>query len=226
MGEADSLRQYLELLSDNITCPIYFVLGNHDYSRGSTEYVRSELCKIIRMRPKLKWLNVCDPISLFPTTALIGHDSWADGRFGEYWRSQVRLNDFLLIGDFIGRTKKECHDHMMRLADEAAVHFQRMLPLALENHNTVIVVTHVPPFAESALYRGKICEPDWLPFFSCKAVGDVLRSIMAAHPEKRALVLCGHTHGSADFQALPNLRVVTGGAVYGRPTVHKAIEVE
>lgn len=226
IGEADSLIKYLKILSDCLTCPIYFVLGNHDYYGGSIEYVRSELTKFVKTRPSLYWLNNCNGISLSSETALIGHDSWADGRFGDYWKSLVQLNDFVLIGDFIGRTKKECLDRMMTLADEAATHFQKVLPIMLENHRKVIIVTHVPPFPESALYKGKFSDPNWLPFFSCKAVGDVLLSIMTEHTDKEALVLCGHTHGSALFQALPNLRVITGGAVYGRPTIHQAIEVE
>ena len=226
IGEADSLMQYLAMLSDKIACSIYFVLGNHDYYRGSIDHVRSELIELVKGRSNLKWLNTCEAISISPTTALIGHDSWADGRLGNYWKSEVQLNDFVLIGDFIGRTKQECLNRMMSLADEAAAHFRRALPLALEKHNKVIIVTHVPPFAASALYRGKVCEPDWLPFFSCKAVGDVLVSVMAAHPDKEALVYCGHTHSSAAFSALPNLRVITGAAVYGRPTIHKEIIID
>ncbi len=44
--------------------------------------------------------------------------------------------------------------------------------------------------------------------------------------EWQMTVLCGHTHGSGDAQILPNLRVLTGGAVYGRPGVQRVIEVE
>ena len=52
-----------------------------------------------------------------------------------------------------------------------------------------------------------------------------LRDVMAAHPDKEMLVLCGHTHGAGECQVLPNLRVLTGGAEYGRPTVQRMIEV-
>jgi predicted MPP superfamily phosphohydrolase len=41
IGEADNLHHYLGALSAALKPPIYFVLGNHDYYRGTIEYVRS-----------------------------------------------------------------------------------------------------------------------------------------------------------------------------------------
>jgi hypothetical protein len=43
---------------------------------------------------------------------------------------------------------------------------------------------------------------------------------------RKMTVLCGHTHGSGEAQVLPNLRVLTGGAVYGKPGVQRVLEVE
>ena len=106
IGEADTIYQYLSTLSAAVSPPIYFVLGNHDYYRGSIEYVRSGLLPFLKDRPKLHWLNNSEIVSLSSTTALIGHDSWADARFGDYWKSNVQLNDFVLIGEFIGQTKQ------------------------------------------------------------------------------------------------------------------------
>ena len=40
------------------------------------------------------------------------------------------------------------------------------------------------------------------------------------------MVLCGHTHGSGEAPILSNLRVLTGGAVYGKPGVQRVLEVE
>jgi hypothetical protein len=39
-------------------------------------------------------------------------------------------------------------------------------------------------------------------------------------------VLCGHTHGQGEVTMLPNLRVQTGGAEYGKPKVNKLIHFE
>jgi hypothetical protein len=112
------------------------------------------------------------------------------------------------------------------LGDEAAAHFRAVLPEALARFRHVVVVTHVPPFRESCWYRGRTSDDEWLPHFSCQAVGDALAEAMRDRPDQRMTVLCGHTHGAGEAQVLPNLRVLTGGAVYGEPVVQRVLEVD
>lgn len=100
-----------------------------------------------------------------------------------------------------------------------------MLPDALARFQHVVVITHVPPFRESCWHEGKISGDDWLPFFSCKAVGDALVEAMKAAPDRMMTVLCGHTHGGGEAQILPNLRVLTGGARYGQPAIQQVLEL-
>ena len=90
----------------------------------------------------------------------------------------------------------------------------------------VIVATHVPPFCEAAWHEGRPSSDDFLPFFACKAVGDVLLEAARSHPKCQILVLCGHTHDGGELQVLENLRVVTGPAEYGKPEIQQIIEVE
>jgi 3',5'-cyclic-AMP phosphodiesterase len=99
-----------------------------------------------------------------------------------------------------------------------------ILRKALNVADHVVVLTHVPPFVEAAWHRGAHSDPDWLPFFACKAAGDVLKNTMENHPHKRMTVLCGHTHGGGVSHILPNLVVYTGAARYGHPTIHRALE--
>ena len=115
---------------------------------------------------------------------------------------------------------------LRRLGEEAAEHLKIVLPDALASYDNVVVVTHVPPFREAAWYEGEISNDNWLPFFCCKAVGDVLTEQMEANPDSRLTVLCGHTHGQGEAQILPNLRVVTGGAQYRRPQIQGVLEIE
>ena len=115
---------------------------------------------------------------------------------------------------------------MTALADEAARHFKRVLQEATSRYQHVIAVTHVPPFRKAAWYQGKTSNDDFLPYFACKAVGDVLTKTMKACPQSDLLVLCGHTHGGGELQVLDNLQVLTGEAEYGNPVIQRVFDVE
>jgi hypothetical protein len=164
-------------------------------------------------------------VSLGASTALVGHDGWGDGRCGDYWGSDVLLNDFRFIEELAWLDRADALARLNALGDEAARYLARWVPAALDTHARVIVVTHVPPFAEAAWHEGAMSDAAWLPYFACGAAGAVLREIMAARPDREMLVLCGHTHGGGTFDALPNLRVITGAAEYGAPRLQGVIEV-
>ena len=225
IGESDSLVEYLRQMLSVLDRPIYFVLGNHDYYGDSIKAVRSRVVELTRKQEKLIWLNNVDYIGLTKETALLGHDSWADGRLGGFDSSSVELNDFRLIDELKLWDREERLKVMQELADEASEHLKHALPKALKSHRHLVVVTHVPPFKEACRYDGKPSGNDWLPFFSCKVVGDVLKDIMGQHPTAEMTVLCGHTHGFAECQILPNLKVVTGIAEYGSPQIQKFVKI-
>ncbi len=89
----------------------------------------------------------------------------------------------------------------------------------------IIVLTHVPPFTEACWHQGEISADDWLPHFSCQAMGDVLKNIMATEHDKQMTVFCEHTHSSGECQILPNLLVKTGEAKYGAPKLQEIVEI-
>lgn len=166
-------------------------------------------------------------VPLTAEACLIGHDGWSDGRNGDYYASEVLLNDFGLIEEFDGFFE----DPNVRLAklnalgDEVAEYFRSVLPQVLARFRHVIVVTHIPPFRESCQYAGQMTTDDWLPFMSCKAVGNVLAEIMSAAPDRTMTVLCGHTHVGAEAQILANLRALTGQAEYGNPSLQRILDI-
>jgi Icc protein len=215
---------YLRMMAEQLVQPIYFVLGNHDYYFCSIDTVRRYMERLCDEAPRLVWLPRAEPIELAPGVGLIGHDGWADGRFGDYWRSLVMLNDYRLITELAPLDKVARLDKLHQLGDEAAAHVRRVLPAALARFQKVVFLTHVPPFREACWYEGKISDDEWLPHFTCKAVGDALREIMAMHPEHTLTVLCGHTHGAGEAEILPNLHVFTGGAQYGAPEIQRVFE--
>ncbi len=217
---------YLRMMAERLRQPIYFVLGNHDYYFSSIDTVRRYMERLCDEAPELIWLPRAEPIELAPQVGLVGHDGWADGRFGDYRRSLVMLNDYRLISELASLDKRARLDKLHQLGDEAAEHVRRVLPLALARFEHVVFLTHVPPFGESCWYDGRISDDDWLPHFTCQAVGEALREIMAAHPHRQLTVLCGHTHGAGEAQILPNLHAITGGAQYGAPEIQRVLEWE
>ena len=224
IAQAPTVGDYLLRIAQTLAIPVYFVLGNHDYYNGSVPDVRAAVTDLSYGVNNLHCLNACGPVYLNSTTSLVGHDGWGDARLGDYHNSTVILNDFLLIFDFAGLHREELRQQLNHLGHEAAEHFRTVLPEALSVTEHVVVVTHVPPFVEAAWYEGQYCDPDWLPFFSCKAVGDVLSQVMQKHQDKRMTVLCGHTHGGGRSQILPNLVALTGAAEYGYPAIQEIFE--
>ena len=163
-------------------------------------------------------------VKLTEQTGLLGHDTWADGRLGAGAKSPIFLNDFMLIKEL--RESRNLFETLNALGDESADYFKRHLPEALNRFQHLLVMVHVPPFEKACWHEGKISGDDWLPHFTCHAVGEVLRQTMSAHPSKQMTVLCGHTHGAGVAQILPNLTVKTGGAKYGETCVQEIISID
>jgi predicted phosphohydrolase len=226
IGESNDVEALLATAAARLPCPIYFVLGNHDYYRGSIAGVRRRIALLVARTPRLRYLSREGVVPLARHTALVGHDGWADARAGDWSRSRVMLNDYVCIEELAGIDPKTRRQRLQALGDEAAAHLRAVLPDALARFRRVIVLTHPPPFPEASWWEGRPSSPDYLPHFVCVAAGEVLRAAMAAHPERTMTVLCGHTHGEGEARPLPNLRVWTGAAVYGSPRVQQVIDVE
>jgi predicted phosphohydrolase len=225
IAEAPTVESLLSVVAAGIKTPIYFVLGNHDYYRGSIPRVREAMTELSRRSPWLRWLPAVGPVELTPDAVLIGVDGWADGRLGDWVRSSVMLNDYLLIAELAGLTKPARLERLEQLGDAEAALLRGPLAAALGRYRRVVVATHVPPFKEACWHEGRISNDDWLPHFTCRAVGEALRQAAARHPERKITVLCGHTHGQGVAEILPNLKVMTGGAEYGEPRVQGIIEI-
>ena len=225
VGEANSVASWLEMLTRAWTIPIFFVLGNHDFYHGSIEAVRTTAAALTQRHPALTYLSGAEPVLLPGGTLLVGTDGWGDGGFGDAVRSHVRLNDFVLIEEVQAASPgNEQRALLARLGQDSAAQLHRSLTGGLEQAKRVICLTHVPPFREAAWHEGRISDENFLPWFSCRATGEVLRTTATAHPDKPMLVLCGHTHGVGEVQILPNLRVLTGGTEYGHPKVQCLID--
>ena len=224
IAESFNIVAYLEEMEKFLKIPIYFVLGNHDYYHSSIDDTRKRISDFSRESEYSFWLPESGTIQLDSNTALIGHGSWADTRFGDYLNSFVELNDYYEIKELSGLSKLERKTVMMELAEQAATFTRQHLSKALDKYDHVYFLTHVPPFRESSWHKGKISDDYWLPHFSCKVVGDVMLEIMQQYPDRKLTVLCGHTHSSGEAYPLPNITVYTGHAEYGVPEIQKIFE--
>jgi predicted MPP superfamily phosphohydrolase len=224
IGEADDVVDYLFRLDSSLDAPIYFVLGNHDFYRGSIHDVRRAASDLCQSRPKLHYLTTSGVFRLAPDVALVGHDGWADARVGDYERSLVMMNDYKLIRELAPYNKQSRQQALMDLGDEAAAHIRTVLPAALADDRRAILLTHVPPLREACWYAGEISDDQWSPHFTCQAMGEAIVEIMRDRPDRELTVLCGHTHSPGRCQPLPKVEILTGGAEYGYPTVQRVLE--
>jgi len=225
IATSSMLTTHLKDLAQEIDRPIYFVLGNHDYYGSSIEKVKSEVSLVVNACPELVWLSQAGPVALTSDTCLIGHEGWADGRLGDSLGSTVELNDYVYIEELRQPTRKLRLQRQNQLGDAAAHHLQKQLDYVIGTYKKIIVALHVPPFQEACWHLGKISDDSFLPHFSCKATGEVLRTTMEKHPEITLTVYCGHTHSQGYVEILPNLHVFTGGAEYRYPCITDIIQV-
>lgn len=225
IGEANDVVGYLEFIDDRLKRPLHFVLGNHDYYHGSIAEVRRLIARLCDRRANLTYLSDSTAIALSDSVALVGHDGWADARAGNYDRSTIMLNDYVLIEDFFGLDTAARREKMHQLAGEAAAHIHEVLPAALQNHQHVFLLTHVPPLHEACWHDGHLSDDEWAPHFTCLAMGEAILQIMREQPQRQLTVLCGHTHSEGECRPLDNVHIITGGAEYHMPQVQRVFEI-
>lgn len=231
IAEAPSVCELLVEFSSCVNKEFYFVLGNHDYYLGNVTTVRQAIQHLCNQHEKLHWLGKPEIGGFSSKTVLVGHDGWADARYGDFDHSQVTLNDSRYIAELFQAAclgKARLKDEMQKLADIDAAILEKTLYETIEKNNpkTLIIATHVPPFKECCQYQGKQSDENWQPYFSSKATGDVISAAAIKYPMIDFLVLCGHTHTKHAIKPLSNLQVKVGGAEYYQPEIQKIIEIK
>lgn len=217
IAEARSLAKFLQMFEGALSAKTFFVLGNHDFYGAALKSVRCTTREFVSRSQRLVWLTDVGPQQLSSDVAIVGDDGWADGRLGNPLGTPVELADFFAIEDLAGLDRRDLVWNLRELGDSAAGRLEPKLRQAATTSRRVIVLTHVPPFWEASWHEGHLSDRDWVPWFTCSAVGDALMACAAAHPEVSFTVLCGHTHSSGVCSPAPNLLVYTAQAEYGTP---------
>lgn len=227
VSNAANLEEDLNSLAQ-LDKPVYFVLGNHDFYGGTIAGSIEIAKRAVGKHPKkLIYLDDGWVFELTTRTKLTGVSGFADGLAGRGSRTTVRINDFFHIQNFVAMPTDAARFNLMRtLAQAATDKLRRKLISAAQEADRVIVGTHVPPFIDSSFHSGKTGNPEYLPFFSCPTMGQMLLEIAEQFPSVRFEVFAGHTHSPAPlYEPLPNLRVEIAGAQYGSPKISKVLEL-
>jgi 3',5'-cyclic AMP phosphodiesterase CpdA len=223
IAEARNVVEWLELLHSRLRLPIHFVLGNHDFYGSDIATVRGLVSSLDN--PHISYLPSTGPVQLTPEVALVGHDGWGDCRIGDLKNFEL-LRDCFEIRDLsetmdlgtlrAGNLKRgRLRRKLQALGQDSAEALAPHVHQAARNSESVLVVTHVPPFREACWHDGSISAPTWLPGFTCKAVGDMLIRVSEEAATKHFTTLCGHTHGFGHVRMRRNLDVHTGFGDYG-----------
>ncbi len=227
LSVATAIETQLTELQARLDRPVLFVLGNHDFHHGAVSSVRGAIARLCAEQPMLAWLGDGRTRSL-GGVAIVGVDGWADHRLGDVEGTRIELTDYRLISDFAGLDRPARIARAQALGDEEASKARRVLQSLPNAVDEVLFLTHLPPFREACWYQGFIPAEgsEWLPGFTCAALGEALLEHADAHPGRRVTVLCGHTHHEGRYEPRPNLQVVTGGTRFGHPLRAGTLELD
>lgn len=227
------LRKYLKLIEQVAACPVFFVLGNHDFWGSSVKKVREIASDIADESLTLHYLSNETYYNLDDETAILGHDGWYDGLNGLGIASRFFMWDWQVMEDyrFSGASPLAFHEQIMnvsqKLAADAVAHVDRRVNEAvLSDVTKIIILTHIPPWPEAHTHGGVKGSTDAQPWYSSRLMGLTLESLAKQHSHVDFTVLCGHTHEKATYKPAFNLTCHVGGSpderytpVYGNPTV-------
>ena len=215
---------HLKILSKFVPCPIYFVLGNHDYHFCSMEEQHDKIRAMCRDYPNLIWLTESSVIGLNDEVALIGTEGWYDCQLGnpQYLRATL---DWFLTEDFKQLpTMNERIDAFIKLADKSCDIIEKKLQQALDDgYKSVYILTHFPPWKEATRFEGTFLQKYHLPYNVNLRLGRTIERIMEERKKRNVTVLAGHTHSDCWIHVSRNIECKVNRAkyyAYGRNEEH------
>ena len=235
---APTLPLHLQMLDVILEKPVYFVLGNHDFYFSDVSTVRQKVIDTCRRGSFLTYLSSVPFVRLETNVALVGHDGWYDAGNGDINQSQLIMNDWIKIRDYSSALrqtaggvqifKNEIANIAKSLCLPGVKHVSDGIKAAVrEKSEKIIVVTHVPPFAESCVPNESkpMRLQDALPWYTSKMMGDMLWRAAQAFPNVTFQVFSGHVHCQYKGKLLPNLEVKVGRSEYGSPQLAGVIPI-
>ena len=220
------LESDLNFLARSFDGPIYFVLGNHDYHKRHIESVHADVRRLCNEHANLHWMTDEGVISLDEDVALIGTEGWYDARLGDPRLLKFTFDWFLTMNFLQLENMDERIRTWQTMAQSSASLIEERLLKALDDHKTVYVLTHFPPWKEACRSYGTFMEKLWLPYNTNQILGETIEKIMANHKKKRVVVLAGHTHEACHIRVRSNIECIVARASYwGRVKPEKIVMI-
>jgi predicted phosphohydrolase len=231
------LQQHMQAFLEGATCPVYFVLGNHDFWL----LPESRIWDIAKgLGGGLDFLDV---VEVTPDTALVGLSGWYDTRAGNVFNPGIVMPEVETTTRLAGlgpvqQFKRlfwpperihELHNRCKAWSDEQTAKFMPKLKAAAEKYRKVFIVTHIPPWIESCwgpTGLSRDVSPEWLPWSVNVGLGMHIEALAEEYPDVQFQVLSGHTHGEGETEVAWNLRAFSGKATYKQPSMARVFEVE
>lgn len=207
----------LHRLASEVSCPIYFVLGNHDYWGRTFDSVHDDMRRLMNIHPNLHWMDERGVISLKSNVGLIGSGGWYDCNGDTKWMKWTldwrRIYDFDDINNMDDRIKM-----FQEFARLSAIDIEKKLFEALLHHKTVYILTHVPPWKEATRDIGTWAEKFWLPYNSNETMGKAIQRVGKQFKKRNIVVLSGHTHTNRWVRVKKNIECrVNDAKWFGSP---------
>lgn len=206
----------LKILASYINCPIYFVLGNHDYHFASSiENRNDDIRKLCSQEKNLIWMPDQDVIGLNDEVALIGVDGWYDAAIGDpkWLRYTV---DWILIDSLRKLPNMSARVSAFKeLSERSCELMEKKLNKALDlDYKQIYIMTHFPPWKEATRDVGTMMEAFWLPYNVNLRLGQTIERVMQDRHKRHVTVLAGHTHTDCWIYVTRNIECKVNDAKY------------
>lgn len=206
---------HLRMIATFVKCPIYFVLGNHDYHFSSIEKTHQKVRELCKEFPNLIWMTEAGVVHLNEEVALIGTEGWYDANNGKPEYLQFTF-DWMLTEDFRKLPDMKARIEAWRaIADKSAHDLVDKIEKAIEQgYKNIYVLTHFPPWKEATRDVGTVFEQFWMPYNVNVRLGKALEEAMIDHKKKHITVLAGHTHTDCWIHVSRNIECKVSKAKY------------
>lgn len=153
-------------------------------------------------------------VQLADSVALVGEEGWFDASLGKPELLRYTF-EWFLVRDFLRMNGMNDRIEAWRtMARAAATSIEKKLNSAVEDNHTVYVMTHFPPWKEATCAVGTWLQNYSLPYDTNVVMGAAIERVAANYPDKRIIVLAGHTHIPCRIQVKHNLECIVARATY------------